>query len=92
MAANLKEIKEAVKDFFKWSSDYGQFGMLSTYRRNPRLQNLMWQEKIRVNRGENTVTKDGVVIATFQVRYAARKTHGCHRELMPKITWVHPDA
>lgn len=92
MATNLKEIKEAVKDYFKWSSDYGVFGMLSTYRRNPRLQNMMWHEKIRINRSENTITKNGVIIAYFQVRYAKQKKNGCYRELMPKINWVHPDA
>lgn len=92
MATNLKEIKEAVKDYFKWSSDYGEFGMLSDYRRNPRLVNLMWCEKINVNRQDNTITQNGAIIAHFQVRYAKHKRNGCYRELMPKITWVHPDA
>ena len=84
-----REIKEAVKDFFKWYSECGN--MLSTYKRNQHLVRVLANNNVHINVHERTITKNGIVVATYEERYAKRKKNGCYKMLLPKITWCYSD-
>ena len=81
-----KKIKDAVMDTLKGQIAYHNDGMRSTYRSSEQSFRTMTQFKVKIE--GNTVTRNGEPMFKIHRRYAAKKTQGCYRELMPTLEYI----
>ena len=86
LTAEEKEIKAAVMDTLKGQIAYNNDGMRASYRASNHSFNLLARNGVRID--GNTVTQNGEPLFKIHRRYAARKTQGCYRELMPTLEYV----
>ena len=86
LTAEEKEIKVAVMDTLKGQIAYNNDGMRASYRASNHSFNLLARNGVRID--GNTVTQNGEPLFKIHRRYAARKTQGCYRELMPTLEYV----
>ena len=86
LTSEEKKIKDAVMDALKGQIAYHNDGMRSTYRSSEQSFRTMTQFKVKIE--GNTVTRNGEPMFKIHRRYAAKKTQGCYRELMPTLEYI----
>jgi len=86
LTADERTVRDAVMDKLKEQIAVSNDGINATYKASPQSQRTLAEHKVRIVK--DTVLQNGAPLFHIQRRYAAKKTQGCYRELLPTLEYV----